>query len=305
MAPTLPNVLIAGAAKCGTTTLYRYLQQHPQASMCPVKEPHFLISQLFDQLPFAGPGDQRTLASYCRTAEGYAALFAGCRGEVVGEASPGYFTYPEAATAAIARHLPAPPRIVIILRDPAARAYSNYLHKVRDGKEPLPFAQALDAEPRRRAAGWAWGWHYVAEGFYHDRVKHFLEHHAQVLVLLFEDLGRDPAALARRLYRFCGLDEGFTPETAERHNPSGVPRSRLAQRALTSLLPRLPYLARAITGAGLKGPARRLWGRMKRANLRREPMPQAARRRLRQTYAEDVERLQGLLGRDLSHWLTA
>ena len=148
----LPNFLVIGTGRAGTTSLYHYLAQHPQIFMSPVKEPKFFALE-GHSLDFRGPGDERIRAETTTTLSAYRQLFDGVRDEIaVGEASTLYLSH-ETAPDAIARYVP-DVRLIALLRDPAARAHSAFQHLTRDGWEPLAeFEEALRDEPRRIAEG--------------------------------------------------------------------------------------------------------------------------------------------------------
>ena len=301
----MPNFLVIGAGNAGTTSLYHYLKQHPEVYMSPVKEPKFFA--LEGELPdYRGPGDMLVLTrSPADRAvidlDGYEALFRGVRGEkAVGEASPVYLC--DARAPGRIKHYVPDARLVAILRDPAERAYSAYMHQVRDGRETLSFAEALDAEERRTRANWSPGWRYTSEGFYHRNLAryHELFGRERVRVYLYEDLKEDPAGLMRGIFRFLGVDDSFAPDTSRRHNPSGVPKSR----ALQALLKRPNPLSATLKPLLPKGLRRRLTEGLQERNLSKAPpLDPEVRRRLVETYREDVLRLQDLIGRDLSGWL--
>ena len=167
----LPNFLIIGAAKAGTTSLYRYLEQHPEVYMSPVKEPKFFALG-GERLDYRGPGDEARMRGASVTSlEDYRELFRGVSTETaVGEASTLYL-YSERAAARIKHHVP-DVKLIAVLRNPVDRAYSDFLHLVRDGIEPLTdFPQALEAEESRIRSRWAPMWHYRRRGFYHPQLK--------------------------------------------------------------------------------------------------------------------------------------
>jgi hypothetical protein len=301
----MPNFLVIGAGNAGTTSLYYYLKQHPDVYMSPVKEPKYFA--LEGGLPdYRGPGDRwvmtQTQANRAVTdLDEYRALFSGARGEkAVGEASPAYLCNPEAPER-IKRHVP-DARLIAVLRDPAERAYSAYMHQVRDGRETLGFAEALDAEEWRTRANWAPGWRYTREGFYYGNLSRYFELFGgeRIKVGLYEDLVGDPAGLMRDFFRFLGVEDSFEPDTSRRHNPSGVPKSRLLVSVLKRPNP-LKSALRPLLPAGLRG---RLSEGLQRRNLSEAPPLEAGvRGRLVETYREDVLALEGLIGRDLSAWL--
>jgi hypothetical protein len=300
----MPNFLVIGAGNAGTTSLYHYLDQHPEVFMSPVKEPKFFA--LEGGLPdYQGPGDRwvMTQTSTNRAVtdlEEYRALFRGVRGEkAVGEASPAYLCNPDAPKS-IKRHVPEA-KLIAVLRDPAERAYSAYMHQVRDGRETLPFAEALDAEERRTAANWAPAWRYKAEGLYCGNLARYFElfGRERVRVYLYEDLGADPRGVMRDAYRFLGVDASFEPDTSQRHNMSGVSKNgflvslvRKRHPVKTAIKPLVPATVR-----------RRLVSGLQKRVLSRPPFPPEVRRELVEAYREDVLRLEDLLGRDLSAWL--
>ncbi len=299
---TLPNFLVIGAAKAGTTSLYHYLGQHPEVFMSPVKEPHFFALG-GTGANFRSPGAEAGInRKSFADPEGYEGLFAGARGEkAIGEASTSYLYSPEAPER-IKRRVPEA-RLIAVLRDPAERAYSTFLALRLGGREPLrDFSRALEAEEGRIRDGWEHLWHYKNLGFYHVQLSRYgkaLEE-GRLRVYLYEDLGADPRGVMRDAYRFLGVDASFEPDTSRRHNPSGVPKSRL----LMSVLKRPNPLRDAIKPLLPKGLRGRVSEGLQTHNLTKAPpLEPELRRRLVELYREDVLALQDLIGRDLSAWL--
>jgi hypothetical protein len=294
----LPNFLIIGAAKAGTTSLYHYFAQHPGVFMSPVKEPRFLALESGAH-GFAGPNDEYVFRESCTTLESYATLFEGARdGQAVGEASTMYLDS-ESAPETIRRLLPGV-RLIAILRDPAERAYSAFLNQTRLGTETeTDFARALALEPERRAAGWFHFWRYRERGYYYHHLRRYYEQFpaSQIHVCLYEDLQRDPQSLMSDLFRFLGVEPSFTPATQHRHNastgPSAAWRDRVPgrvaiERGLKMVLPEslLRGLGRALRTPGAAPP----------------PLDSALRAELAAGYRDDITGLEQLIGRDLSAW---
>ncbi|TCJ15544.1 sulfotransferase, partial [Rubrobacter taiwanensis] len=170
---TLPDFLVIGAGKAGTTSLYYYLRQHPQVYMSPTKETNFFALE-GQRVAFRGPGVEERINAWTITElSEYERQFAGVRGErAVGEVCPLYL-YSERAAERIKRHVPEV-RLIAVLRDPAERAYSSFLMLRRSGREPLEdFAAALEAEDRRVAGGWEYAWHYRRAGYYHEQLSRY------------------------------------------------------------------------------------------------------------------------------------
>jgi hypothetical protein len=292
----LPNFLVIGAQKAGTTALYHYLNQHPQVYMCPVKEPHFFTYEGGD-LKFSGEG--RGYAAPVTRIEDYSELFRGAAGETaVGEASTSYI-YFERAIERIRRYVP-DAKLIAVLRDPAERAYSNYLHCVRGGREPLEsFEQALQAEETRIRDNWGPIWHYRQKGFYYGQLKRYFEAFGrdQVKVYLYEeDLKGDPLGMLQDIFRYLGVDDAFVPDVSGKHNVSGVPKNKALltlSRRLNTLIPTI----RTCLPSGLR--------RYIKIQVWIEPprLSSQVRGRLVGEYREDILRLEELIQRDLSGWL--
>lgn len=195
----LPNVIVIGAMKCGTTALHRYLDAHPHIGMATRKEVNFFVGDERARPggSAAGPGQ------WHRGWAWYASLFdASC--PVRGESSPGYTSpdHPQVA-ARMAAGLP-DARLVYLVRDPVQRALSQYRHHQRDGAESRPVDEAL-LDP---------GSQYVARSRYHERLEPFLRHFLaeQVLVVVQERLLADRRAELRRVYAYAGADPRWWDE---------------------------------------------------------------------------------------------
>jgi hypothetical protein len=295
----LPDFFVIGAMKAGTSTLYDLLRGHPEIYMSPVKEPNY-FAFAGESRADAGPGDRDLLAITDR--EAYLDLFRGVTTEkVVGEASTVYL-YHATAPRRILEEIP-DAKFVAVLRDPVERAYSNYVMWTRRGWERCPtFREALAAEDARVRDGWDGVWHYRRRGFYFEQLKRYYDRcdPERIRVYLFEHLTSGPEALLRDICRFLRVDDALRPATTVWSNPGGLPRSALLHRLLRRryrvkswIEPMIPMRLRRRLSAGLV-----------RLNLRRAPpLPEDVRRELREAYRPDILKLQGLIGRDLSHWL--
>jgi hypothetical protein len=294
----LPNFLVLGAAKSGTTALYEYLGQHPEVFLSPSKEPQFFAFE-GERLSFQGPGVTINETAVT-TLDAYRSLFAGVRAEkAVGEASALYLYVAKAADRI--RHYLPQARLIAILRDPIDRAYSSYMHLRREGREPLEFRAALRAEPERIAANWGFLWRYRDLGRYHDQLKRFYERfpREQIQVLLYDDFRDDAPGTLLEVFRFLAVDEGFRPDTSVKHNVSGIPTSR----RLYDLLWGRGALGRLRDTVVPATVLSRLRARSAGRLLRQEPLDPGLREELIPGIREDVLRLQDLIDRDLARWL--
>lgn len=300
----LPNTFIIGAAKSGTTSLYDYLRQHPDVFMSPVKEPRF-FAYAENPPDMAGPGDvaSNREAGAVYTLEAYRELFTEATDEeIVGEASPVYL-YDEEAPRLLHDHCP-DATLVVVLRNPIDRAYSHYLHLLQSGREPLrDFEAALDAEDERVDAGWEWSWHYRRMGFYGEQLTRYLEYfdREQFCIYPFENLKADPVSFAQTVYGDLGIEASVVPDTGIRRRATGVPKLEWLHRFIGNPDHFLRRWSRLVLPEAVRD---RILTSVKNANLDKPPMPEAARARLADVYRDDVRRLEALLDRSFSDWLT-
>jgi hypothetical protein len=296
---TMPNFIVIGAAKSGTTALHRYLKQHPQIFMSTPKELRFFPFE--DLSPeFCGPGDKADMETAVKTIEDYRAHFAaGAYYPARGESSPLYLYYPRSAER-IRHHVP-DAKLIAILRQPADRAYSQFLMKRRDGLESLKFRDALAAEEQRIADGYSHHWHYRRRGFYAAQLKPYFVSfkREQLRIYLYEDYDADPVGFMQDIFRFLNVDDTFVPDMSVRHNESKIPRSRALQVFLTE--PRsVKKLVKTFVPSRW---SRHIGDSLRRQNLTKPPLDPSLRQQLTEDYREDIKELQEMMGRDLSHWL--
>ena len=298
----MPDFLVIGAGKSGTTSLHHYLDQHPDVFL--IREPResnfFALEGTTPD--FRGPDGVEPFANKVSitTLEAYRAKV-GEAGDAraAGEKCPLYL-YDPRAPENIRRHVP-DVRLVAILRQPAERAWSAYLHARRGGGETLAFADALAAEPERIAANWGPLYRYRDLGFYGRQLERYraLFPADRIEVVLHDDLRADPHGTLAGLFRFLDVDPDVAIDTSQRLQAGGVPRSRAVHGFLARRRSPLKRLLKAVTPKRARGAARR---RLQKANRARPALPDAERRDLMAGYAEDLERLEAALGRDLSAW---
>ncbi|MCL6547476.1 MAG: sulfotransferase [Alicyclobacillus sp.] len=294
---TKPNFLIVGAAKSGTTSLDRYLHQHPEVYMAPRKETHYFAAP---EMPdrFEGPGDEPFTDNLIRDESEYEAMFEQVRGEkAVGESSVYYLYYPGAAER-IARALP-DVKIIMVLRDPVERAYSAYMHLIRDGRETCSFAEALELEAERKRKRYQPLWLYREVGMYALQVKRYLDTFGRdrVKVVDYREFNREPERILRDIFRFLGVDERVPVDTSVRYNATGVPVAGLYDLATQSnfltrmLKPLLPASVRT-----------KLRVKAKNLSLQRKPLDEQVRVMLRQQFREEAQHLNELLRQPMFEW---
>jgi hypothetical protein len=231
----MPNFLIIGAAKAGTTSLYQYLKQHPEIYMSPVKETRFFAYE--GKLPnIKGPDISINHTSIVDIID-YQKLFKNVSTEkAIGEASPLYL-YSAKAPERIKHYLPKA-KLIAILRHPAERAYSSYMHLVKEGHETLSFSKALQAEGSRISDGWSPLFHYRERSFYFKQIKQYLdifEPH-QLKIYLYDNFCTDTQTVLKDIFQFLEVNDTFISDISTKRMVSGVPKNKLWHKILTKPL---------------------------------------------------------------------
>ena len=298
----LPNFLIVGCAKSGTTSIDRSLSEHPDIFMCSPKEPRYFAYP--DVRPdYRGPHDEELFNSttvwkwedYCNRfwdADNYIA---------VGESSPMYMVLDGVATR-IFRTLP-DVKIIIFLRNPVERAFSAYLHLVRDGYETFSFEDALDAEPARVAEGWAWHWRYKSLGFVAKQLSEYFQvfPRENIKVILYEDFKANNKAVLNDLFGFLGVAQGIQLDS-NRENAGGIPRMRWLQSFLVSKSSIKKYIGFFLT----RNFKDKMLRKLHKINLKRVDIGAIGPKtynKLLDEFEDDILKTSTLIERDLSSWL--
>src|ERR1700761_4596742 len=299
----LPDFLVAGVPKAGTTALHAALSRHPGLYMSPIKEPKFFLT---DGPPPAkgGPGDALTYREHVWQQDRYEALFdAAPPGVPRGESTPLYL-YDRPALRRIRDLIPAA-KLVVILRDPVERAHSNWTHLWSAGLEPEPdFVRACAEEERRIAAGWASFWHYTGLGRYGEQLEYLftLFPREQVLVIRYRLLVDEPAQTLDRICEFLGVPTGVLTEIPKQNVTShpeptlghrAVSAAQRAARAFGTLIP-------GLTAATLTGPLERY---LQRHSRERQPLSWEQRQGLIPRFESDIRLLEQVLGESFQDWI--
>jgi hypothetical protein len=291
--------MLVGAAKSGSTSLYRMLAEHPRVFFPPShKEPFYFCNEG----EYPDQSDPIAVERMVWKTDEYLALYEAAPSDLVlVDGSTSYlYRYAESI-----RHMKeqygeniSDVRVIMILRDPVARAYSHYNFLKLNGFEEMPFVEALHPTVMQERKKVRWGFDYFGYGDYLEQVKAYRNTFPHCLILLTSDL-RDSEALLERVTEFLGLD-AFTPSEMVQANPSGEPRSKW----LVKTMRRNSFLKRAVNKLGERQKHRILnWrDRMLKSLLTKKPIPKDAERILWQHYAKQVDALEDLIGRDLSAW---
>lgn len=221
----LPNFLVVGFPKCGSTSLHYFLDVHPEIFMPQQKEIHFFSYPNINLLN-KGPKDKHVKKLQIGNIEDYSNLFrASSKSQISGEVSPSYVNYPNNCIPKI-KEILGNPKIIIILRDPINRAYSNYLHLLREKRETLGFYDALKNEEKRKQMGYSDFWYYKFNSDYFQKVKAYKDAFEDVLILESEQLKANPEYTISNVYKFIGVSETYLPSNLNKsYNEGGVYKS--------------------------------------------------------------------------------
>ncbi|ABD11762.1 sulfotransferase [Frankia sp. CcI156] len=300
----LPDFLVIGVPKAGTTALHAALVRHPALFLPSVKEPKFFLSQ-GPPPARGGPGDAQTYQEHVWRRADYEALFdAAPAGTLKGEVTP-FYLYDLDAQNRIRRLLPKA-RIIVMLRNPVDRAHSNWTHLWAAGLESeRDFVRACALERERRDAGWAQFWHYVSLGLYGEQLSHLftLFSRDQVLLLRYRDLRDSPAATLDRVCEFLGVETGLVDLVpAENVTPF------VADTPVNSVL-RAALRTGGRIGHHFPVPARRtfrgpLLTALQRQKGGRPKLTAEQHRAVLPYFVDDIARLEEITGLSYVDWLT-
>jgi hypothetical protein len=283
-AGALPNLIIIGGLKCGTTSLHHYLNLHPEIEMSRPKELNFFVSEL----------------NWPLGSDWYAGHF-DPDARIRGESSPHYTNRPsfEGVVERMQEVLGSDIRLVYVVRDPIERMLSHYLHNVGGGYEDRTLVDAL-SDP---------GSSYVARSRYFFQLEPYLERFGadSVSIVGREELKADRPATMRRTFEFLGVDPGFTSEQFDREWETGVAkggsRFRVMDRAVR--LPGLRALDRNFDRLpeSLRWLVERLVHDPGGGEVPKPEIPASLRDHLVDVFSEDVARLEDFAGRRFG-WLS-
>ena len=226
-----PNFIIAGFPKCGTTSLHHYLDEHPEIFMPEQKELHFFTYKILSKLK-NGPKDELVKETQINSSEKYLSYFQNVKKEIaIGDASPSYINYPSEFLK-IKKYLN-DPKVIIILRDPINRAYSNYLHLKREHRETMSFQDAIGAEEERINNKYSDFWYYKFNSTYYQKIVKAKTTFSNVLILTIEELDKDPIITMKKVYKFLGVNNNFSFKIiSEKFNVGGNYKKNFATKII-------------------------------------------------------------------------
>lgn len=286
----LPNFFIVGAPKAGTTSLFYYLNEHPEVYMSSIKEPnYFSWDEIKKQNLYYKEKNITKLEEYKK-------LFEGVKDEkAIGEASVSYLFYPTVPQK-IENMIPNA-KIIIMLRDPIERAFSHYLMDLRLGYVNIPFGDIIYRKSNSRIVSLYYQ-QYVELGLYFGQIKRYIgtfgkEH---VKIFIFDDLKNNVKKIISSLYSFLDVDRNFVPNLEEKYNVFEIPKNNVIKPFYNSMIMR--SCIKKILPDSYKSKIKKAFF----SNGRKPVIDEEIKNYLKNIYAEDRKKLEALLEINLNTW---
>lgn len=299
-----PQFLFVGTAKAGTTSIYHYLQQHPQISI-PVKETFYFLKNVYvnNSLPYP---KQRPVDNLILTESEYKKIYAEIDSSLLtGEIGTGYLYHHKEAIPIIKSTL-GDPKILIILRNPVTRCFSSYMHFVKDLHEVRSFSQALSDETIRIDEKWDFMWHHRNMGLYANQVAAYLDAFSQVKIVLTEEFSHAREETINEIFDFLELPRMTKFKNLITHNPSGIPKNPIIQKFITHENPLKATIRPFFRMMFSEDRREKIRKTAKVKNLKKgQRIPSKLAEQLKAFYAADIEKLENLTQKDLSLWKNA
>lgn len=290
----VPDFLIVGGAKCGTTSISRYLSQHSKVFIPKLKECRFLSGM---QPNFKGPGDNVVNNEMITNISDYTSLFNAAKpNQLLCDASVDYLYYYKKTTENIKKYYGKnSPKIVIILRNPVKSSFSMYSHLKRDLREKESLEKAIRDQKARLKDNWEWVWQYTDMAKYAESVEYFLNSFDQkkIKIIIFEEFINNIEAEFKDLLDFLEL-EGEKINLNRTYNQSGSPKSKILQKLILKkgkIIMALKNIVPSFIKEGIVN-----------ANISKVSITDQDIALLAPYFEKDINQLEKVLNRDLKVW---
>lgn len=285
----LPNFMIVGAPKAGTTSLYHYLSQHPEVFMSSPKEVNFFsYEELVQQNLYYNDFKVDNL-------DKYKDLFVQSKGKkAIGEASVSYLFYPKTPQK-IKETIP-DVKIIILLREPISRAYSHYLMDYKLGYVNLSFEDVIFKKKEDNNTNLFYQ-QYISLGLYYEQVKRYIDIFGKDKIRIYfqDDFKNDPSSIIADICDFLGVDSNYRPEISKEHNVFFMSRSKIVSKVYKSSF--RPLISSVLPQRIKEKIIDILFVKKQRPTMSNE-----TRKYLQGIYRDDVINLERLIEVDLSSW---
>ncbi|MDJ0681203.1 MAG: sulfotransferase [Xenococcaceae cyanobacterium MO_167.B52] len=293
----LPTFLIVGVQKAGTTSIYNYLEEHPQVYMSPIKETNFLERD-WERLVAENSKIKNRISSF----DDYGKLFTGVQDEIaIGEASPNYIFHYESSAPRIQKYTP-DAQLIVVLRNPVERAYSDYLMHLRDAisSEVRTLSEQIEHSSHKSFI--------LRKGLYYTPLKYYIDFFGaeKVKVFLYDDLCNHAQKFMSDMYEYIGVDKNFTANVSKKTQQAKIPKNQTINNLLQRKNPIRTLAATALKTLIPLDARQELRSRLIRLNSQDKSQVSLSpeeRQKLIDFYREDILNLQDLINRDLSSWL--
>ncbi len=304
----LPNFIILGAGKSGTTIINYLINQHHDVYMSPVKEPNFFALEGETKITGYDKDDPYGFYNYPQSVtnlEDYKALFKEVENEkIIGDCSNMY-QYKTKAADNIKKYIPEA-KLLGIFRNPSERLFSRHQHLVRQNLSPTPnFTDCF-------TKGNLW-WQrndLIQEGFYYTHMKYYFDHFdsSKIKIMLYDDFRNDPTAFMKEIFDYLEIDNTFTPDFSMQLNVGGEIKNKFKDKFIgeQSLIRKsIEKISPSFVEWSRQNDTLLKWVyKLRNKNLKRSQLSPEIKKRLNdEIYGDEINKFAKLIDRDLSHWL--
>ena len=295
----LPDFLLAGSAKCGTTTIFQYLQRQSSVFLPELKEP-FYFSFGNEKPTYT---DARFNSKVIWKTEEYVALFKNAKtSQLIGDASTSYLYTAEKTiqnVKSLYKEKASDLKIIVILRNPAERAFSHYTHLIRNGIEKLEFSEAIAPQNIEQRSKEMWGFDYTGYGLYGAQMEVFKNFFKHILVLDYEELAQ-PNLMMEKIYTFLDIKNPVKVEEKIEANPSGVPKSKFVTALIRSK--RFKKIIKQITPSKALPIFQKMKDSLLKKSIVKPKISEQDNQYLREFFRKDIEKLERILNKNFNSW---
>ena len=295
----LPDFLLAGSAKCGTTTIFQYLQRQSSVFLPELKEP-FYFSFGNEKPTYT---DARFNSKVIWKTEEYVALFKNAKtSQLIGDASTSYLYTAEKTiqnVKSLYKEKASDLKIIVILRNPAERAFSHYTHLIRNGIEKLEFSEAITPQNIEQRSKEMWGFDYTGYGLYGAQMEVFKNFFKHILVLDYAELAQ-PNQMMEKIYTFLDIKNPIKVEEKIEANPSGVPKSKFVTALIRSK--RFKKIIKQITPSKALPIFQKMKDSLLKKSIVKPKISEQDNQYLREFFRKDIEKLERILNKNFNSW---
>ena len=304
----LPDCIIAGAAKSGTTALFKYLSEYNEIYCSEIKEPWF-FSHMNNENKYINPITNEDLSRHIiNNLNDYSSLFTNANEKQIAiEASTSYLYNSSEVISNIKKtygdkykNL----KIILILRNPVDRAWSHYNMHVRENMhDDLSFKKSIDKTviQNRLKKGWGSGFDYIRLGCYYKDVKNFIEVFPNIKIFIYDDFISEPSIVINEIKNFLDIHDNRLPDFSKKYNVSGLPKNIISQ-FLAYLIYKpniIKYFIKFVFSRKIRYQFKMYLGQKL---FSKKEMDNRCKQELLKFFKNDILALSKLLHKDLSIW---